>query len=253
MYNYKIILAYDGTRYRGWQKQKNTDATIQGKLEAVLERAMGYPVEVIGSGRTDAGVHAKGQAANFYLKESFLEKELLELFLRYLPEDIAVLSVESVPERFHSRFSSLEKYYCYRIYTGRVPNVFERKYSYALFLDERSSKNPLNMEAMRKAAGYLKGTKDFTSFCGNKHLKKSAVRSMYEVHVEKTKDEIRIHYRGDGFLQNMARIMTGTIIETGQGKRKPEEILEILEAKNRELAGYTAPPHGLTLMGVKFE
>lgn len=243
MKNYKIVVAYDGTRYKGWQSQKSTDATIEGKIEGVLEKATGHPVDVIGSGRTDAGVHAKAQVANFHIEETFLEEEILSLLNRYLPEDIAVLSVEEVPERFHSRFSATEKIYQYRIHTGKIPEVFERKYVY-------THAQPLCVDAMRQAAKYLIGTYDFTSFCGNKHMKKSAVRSVYEIRFDVTEEEIKITYRGNGFLQNMIRIMTGTLIEVGQGKRKPEEMPAILEAKNREEAGYTAPPQGLILLEV---
>lgn len=246
MKNYKIVVAYDGTRYKGWQSQKNTDATIEGKIEAVLEKAVGHPVDVIGSGRTDAGVHAKGQVANFHLEENFSNEAMLELLNRYLPEDIAVLSVEEVPERFHSRLSALEKIYQYRIHTGRIPEVFERKYVY-------THMDVLDVDAMQQAAKYMEGTHDFTSFCGNKHMKKSAVRSVYEIGFDVTEAEIKITYRGNGFLQNMIRIMTGTLIEVGQGKRRPEDVLEILEAKNREVAGYTVPPQGLSLLKVIYE
>lgn len=246
MKNYKIIVAYDGTRYKGWQSQKTTDATVEGKIEGVLEKAIGHPVDVIGSGRTDAGVHAKGQTANFHMEEKFSPEELLSILNRYLPEDIAVLSAEEVSERFHSRFSAVEKTYQYRIHTGSIPEVFERKYVY-------THTEPLMIEQMKKAAGYMVGTQDFTSFCGNRHMKKSAVRSVYEIRFEVTEQEIRIIYRGSGFLQNMIRIMTGTLIEVGQGKRTPEEIPAVLAAKNREAAGYTAPPQGLMLMEVKYE
>lgn len=246
MKNYKIIVAYDGTRYKGWQSQKTTDATVEGKIEGVLEKAIGHPVDVIGSGRTDAGVHAKGQTANFHMEEKFSPEELLSILNRYLPEDIAVLSAEEVPERFHSRFSAVEKTYQYRIHTGSIPEVFERKYVY-------THTEPLMIEQMKKAAEYMVGTQDFTSFCGNRHMKKSAVRSVYEIRFEVTEQEIRIIYRGSGFLQNMIRIMTGTLIEVGQGKRTPEEIPAVLAAKNREAAGYTAPPQGLMLMEVKYE
>lgn len=248
MYNYKITVAYDGTRYKGWQAQKSTDATIQAKLESILRRRFGYSVDIIGSGRTDAGVHAKGQVANFHLRDAYGEEELFELFRAYLPEDIAVCSVEEVEERFHSRFLASEKTYQYRIHTGRVPEVFERKYVFSLNHTEQ-----LYLENMKKASEYLVGTKDFTSFCGNSHMKKSAVRSVYEIRFEKLCGELRIIYRGNGFLQNMVRIMTGTLIEVGQGKKRADDIPEILTAKNRECAGFTAPPQGLMLMEVVYK
>ena len=232
MSNYKIVISYDGTRYKGWQSQKSTDATIQGKLQDILKKTAGYPVEVIGSGRTDAGVHAKGQAANFHLKEQADERKLLETLNHYLPEDIAVLSLEEVEERFHSRFQAKEKTYMYRFYTYT---------------------EPLHLENMRKAAAYMTGTMDFTSFCANKHMKKSAVRSVYAIDFQVTEKEIDIIYRGNGFLQNMVRIMTGTLLEVGMGKKKPEDIPMILAAKNREAAGFTAPAQGLVLLEVKYD
>ncbi|MBO5372057.1 MAG: tRNA pseudouridine(38-40) synthase TruA [Lachnospiraceae bacterium] len=245
MKNFKMLIAYDGTRYKGWQNQKSTDATIQGKIESVLGKAAGHPIDVIGSGRTDAGVHAKGQVANFYIEDTFTAETLLEYLNTYLPEDIAVLSVEEVEERFHSRYHAVEKTYQYRIHTGKIPNVFERKYLYTY------TEN-LQIDKMKKAALNMIGTMDFTSFCGNKKMKKSAVRSVYEITIEKKEQELIITYRGNGFLQNMVRIMTGTLLEVGQGKKKPEDIADILAAKNREKAGYTVPPQGLTLLEVKY-
>ena len=235
MANYKMILQYDGTCYRGWQVLP-ADLTIQGKLQDVLSKMAGYQVEVTGSGRTDAGVHAKGQTANFHLKEEWDADKILAYLNQYLPEDIAVCEVKSVDERFHSRYQAVEKTYLYRVHTGKIPEVFERRYVY-------DYTEPLDVNRMRKAAGYLCGTHDFKSFCGNKKMKKSTVRTIFQ---------IRIYYTGNGFLQNMVRILTGTLIEIGDGRRNPEDVLEILEAKNRERAGYTAPACGLTLLEVTY-
>ncbi|MBO5302744.1 MAG: tRNA pseudouridine(38-40) synthase TruA [Lachnospiraceae bacterium] len=245
MKNFKIKVAYDGSRYKGWQVQKSTKDTIQGKIESVLEKLACHPVDVIGSGRTDAGVHAKGQIANFHMEDNFSSEYLLTYLNEYLPEDIAVLSVEEAEERFHSRYHAVEKTYQYRIHTAKIPNVFERRYLYTFT-------EPLQIDKMRQAAEYLTGTKDFTSFCGNKHMKKSAVRSVYKITIEEKEEEIRITYSGNGFLQNMIRIMTGTLLEVGCGRKDPEDIEEILSAKNREKAGYTAPAQGLTLLEVKY-
>ena len=245
MQNYKLTIQYDGTRYKGWQTQNTTDQTIQGKIESVLSTLAGHPVELTGSGRTDAGVHAKGQVANFHIEEHFSGQEILEYLNRYLPEDIAVVSISPVDDRFHSRYHAVEKTYLYRIHTSRIPNVFERKYIYPY-------ETPLDVEKMRNAASFLVGTHDFTSFCGNKKMKKSAVRTIYEIRIEEAEQEIDIYYRGNGFLQNMVRILTGTLIEVGDGRRKPEELPGILEAKNREKAGYTAPANGLILMEVRY-
>lgn len=246
MFNYKIVIQYDGTRYKGWQTQNSTENTIQGKIESVLSSMAGYPVEVIGSGRTDAGVHAVGQTANFLLKEAQHTEHILDFLNHYLPEDIAVLSVEEADEKFHSRYHAKEKTYLYRIHTGKIPEVFARKYVY-------SYDKPLAAERMRQALVYLIGTHDFRSFCGNKKMKKSTIRTIYEIRIEECNSEIRIYYTGDGFLQNMVRILTGTLIEIGDGRRKPEEMQQILAAENREAAGYTAPACGLTLMQVKYE
>ena len=159
MANYKMILQYDGTRYRGWQVLP-AELTIQGKLQDVLSKMAGYQVEVTGSGRTDAGVHAKGQTANFHLREEWDEDKILFYLNQYLPEDIAVCEVKRVDERFHSRYQAVEKTYLYRIHTGKIPEVFERRYVY-------DYTEPLDVNRMRKAAEYLCGTHDFKSFCGN--------------------------------------------------------------------------------------
>ena len=170
MANYKMILQYDGTRYRGWQVLP-AELTIQGKLQDVLSKMAGYQVEVTGSGRTDAGVHAKGQTANFHLREEWDEDKILFYLNQYLPEDIAVCEVKRVDERFHSRYQAVEKTYLYRIHTGKIPEVFERRYVY-------DYTEPLDVNRMRKAAEYLCGTHDFKSFCGNKKMKKSTVRTI---------------------------------------------------------------------------
>ncbi len=245
MTNYKITVQYDGTRYKGWQVQKNTDMTIQGKIQNVLETFAGHPVEVIGSGRTDAGVHAKGQVANFHLGGQYTKEAILENLNRYLPEDIAVMDIEEVDERFHSRYHAVEKTYQYRIHTGNIPNVFERKYMY-------DYKEPLNVERMREAADHLCGTHDYTSFCGNSKFKKSAVRTVNSITVEQINDEILLTFSGNGFLQNMVRILTGTLIEVGNGTKNPGYMPAILEARDRAKAGYTAPPQGLILAEVTY-
>lgn len=246
MKNYKLTIQYDGTRYKGWQGQNSTDLTIQGKIEDVLSQMAGHPVEITGSGRTDAGVHALGQVANVHLEENWNGEEIRDYLNRYLPEDIAVTEIEEAEERFHSRYHALSKIYLYRIHTGKIPNVFERKYMYAY-------RNPLDVNRMRQAAEYLVGSHDFKAFCGNKKMKKSTVRTIYEIRIEETENEIRIFYTGNGFLQNMVRILTGTLIEVGDGRREPEEMAVILEGGNREAAGYTAPACGLTLCKVTYE
>lgn len=246
MKNYKITIQYDGTRYKGWQVQKSTDMTIQGKLQDVLSAMTGQEVEVIGSGRTDAGVHAFGQVANFHIPDGYIETEILDYLNHYLPMDIAVVDIEEVDERFHARYHAVSKTYMYRIHTSNIHKVFERKYMYTYT-------EPLDIDKMREAARYMIGTHDFMAFCGNKKMKKSTVRTVTDITIEEKKNEIHITFTGDGFLQNMIRIMTGTLIEVGNGTKQPEDIIKILESKNRENAGYTVPAEGLILQHVKYE
>lgn len=203
-------------------------------------------MDVIGSGRTDAGVHAIGQVANFHLKQPRNTGELLDGLNRYLPEDIAVSSLTEVDERFHSRYQAVCKTYRYRIHTGAVPDVFARRYVY----DYRI---PLDVERMREAAGLLLGEHDFKSFCGNTRMKKSTVRTLYEIRVEEHESEIDLFFTGNGFLQNMVRILTGTLIEVGDGRREPGSMTDVLARRDRQAAGYTAPALGLALLSVEYE
>lgn len=243
--NYRLLLQYDGTKLNGWQKQGNTDNTIQGKLEAILQRMYGEDVEVHGSGRTDAGVHALGQVANFHAPEQFSVSEIQTTLNAYLSKDIRVLLVEEAEERFHARLTAREKTYEYRIDNGRVANVFSRKYT-------MREEEPLDLEAMRRAAEYLPGTHDFKSFCANKKIKKSTVRTITSVVIEEKEGIVFLRYTGNGFLYNMVRILTGTLIEIGRGKRAPEEMETILKALDRGAAGFTAPAQGLFLVSVKY-
>ena len=246
MRTYKLTIAYDGTNYQGWQRQSDTDRTIQGILEETLENCTGYQAQIDGSGRTDAGVHAIGQVANFHLDEHFSAEEIFEDLNRHLPEDIAVTKIKEVDERFHSRYQAVEKTYRYRIRTSPVPNVFERKFLYQYG-------QTLDVDKMKKAAQALVGTHDFASFCGNRHMKKSTVRTIFSIDLVERDGEIEILYCGNGFLQNMVRILTGTLIEVGRGERAPESMPALLKAKERKQAGYTAPPQGLRLEKVTYE
>lgn len=243
--NYRLDIEYDGSRYEGWQRQNRTNNTIQGKIEEVLSKMCEKPIEIDGAGRTDAGVHAKGQVANVHLETEKDCNEICDYLNHYLPEDIAVKCVSEVEPRFHSRLLAKEKIYQYRILTGGQKNVFERKYVYPLH-------ETLDIEAMKKAAEKLTGTHDFKSFCSNKKMKKSTVRTIYEIKIEEHYGEIRITYRGNGFLYNMVRILTGTLIEVGRGEKKAEEMEKILQEQNRSLAGFTVPARGLTLLEVKY-
>lgn len=243
MANYRIILQYEGTRYNGWQRQDSTENTIQGKLERLLTKMCGEPVEIQGSGRTDAGVHAYGQVANFHCKVKLSCGEIMDYMNTYLPDDIGVIRAEEVPERFHSRLNAKGKRYCYRVLTGKIPAVFDRRYIY-------EHPGALDVEAMKKAAALLLGTHDFKSFTSAKKGKKSTVRTIESLDIEQIGREIRFTYQGDGFLYHMVRILTGTLLEVGEGKRGWQEITDILEAENRERAGFLAPAKGLALLEV---
>ena len=244
MRNFKLTLCYDGSRYRGWQKQSSTDNTIQGKLEALLSRLLEQPVELSGSGRTDAGVHARAQVCSFGADTDMDCKALLALIRRFLPEDIGALALEEAPQRFHARLSCREKTYVYRIWNSDEPNVFARNYLYTLT-------EPLDTPAMEQAAAGLLGRHDFSSFCGMK-MKKSAVRELREVKLERLGGELRLSLTGDGFLYNMVRIIVGTLIQVGRGERRPEDMEAVLKARNRAAAGFTAPAKGLILWEVRY-
>lgn len=243
--NFKLTIQYDGTRYDGWQRQGNTDNTLQGRLEGVLSRMVGKPVEIQGAGRTDAGVHARGQVASVHLPEGYTPQEVQNYLNRYLPEDVAVVDVVEVGERFHARLSATGKEYRYHIRMGNVPDVFARKYQYRV-------EEPLDLAAMERAAGYLTGKHDFRSFCGNRRFKKSTVREVFHIGVEVCGSDLTLVYRGDGFLYNMVRILTGTLLEVGLGQRTPESMVDILEARERTAAGKTAPAQGLVLQEVYY-
>lgn len=255
MRNFKMILQYEGTRYQGWQKQESTDNTIQGKLEALLSKMVGNKVEVHGSGRTDAGVHALGQVANFHADTDKTIAEILDYMNFYLPEDIAVIELSEVSDRFHSRLNAKGKTYCYRVINSRLPHVFDRRYAH-------TEEEELDVEAMKRAAEYLIGTHDFKAFTSSKRSKKSTVRTIESIQIERVTstsfsmtgeaDEIRFLYSGNGFLYHMVRILTGTLLEVGKHKRKPEDVAGILKSGSRENAGELAPAKGLTLMEVRY-
>ena len=240
MKNYALTLCYDGSRYSGWQKQGNTANTIQGKIEKILADILKQEIEVAGSGRTDAGVHAREQVCSFKADCSLSCDELLGLIRAALPEDIGAVSLKEAAPRFHARLNCREKTYCYRIWLGEEPNVFERKYTFK-FTDK------LNFDKMKEASLLLLGEHDFTSFCSNKHMKKSAVRNLKSIDFVREGNELRLFLTGDGFLYNMVRIIVGTLLQVGTGKIEVSAMPEILAAKDRNAAGPTAPAQGLFL------
>ena len=243
--NYKLVICYDGSRYYGWEHQPDRD-TIQGKLESVLTRMCdGTFVDVIGAGRTDAGVHAKGMVANAIMDTDLSETEIRDYMNRYLPEDIAVRDVKVAAERFHARYKAVGKTYRYTCFYGPVKPVFNRRYVTMLdFVPD--------VKKMQAAAAYLEGKHDYASFCGNPRMKKSTVRVVDSIRIEAKSGYLYMTFHGTGFLQNMVRILVGTLLQVGKGEKSPEEMTDILEGCNRQLAGPTAPPFGLCLEKVDY-
>lgn len=245
MRNFMLTLSYDGSRYHGWQRQGNTENTIQQRLESTLSRVLSQPVEISGSGRTDAGAHAKMQVASFKADTALTADEILAGLRALMPEDIAAHSLTDAPPRFHARLSCTGKTYVYRVQNSPVPNVFERKYMYRI--DEE-----LDLEKMRSAAKLLLGEHDFSAFCSNKRMKKSAVRRVDEIRIDALGSELRFTVSGNGFLYNMVRIIVGSLLEVGAQRMTQEALAAALKSKKRENAGPTAPACGLCLYEVRY-
>lgn len=244
MRNLRLDICYNGTRYRGWQRLTGVDNTLQGKLETALSRILDEPVEVSGSGRTDAGVHAQGQVANFHCESDMPAGEILMQLRRYLPEDIGIYSCKDVSPRFHARLSAKEKTYRYRIWNSDAPCVFERRF--VAVMPEQ-----LDLAAMKSAAKHFLGEHDFSAFCGNPRFKKSTVRFIRALDIDRVGEEVRITVRGNGFLHHQVRIMVGTLVEVGRGQRSADSIPLLFGGKRSE-AGFLAPAQGLCLMGVEY-
>lgn len=245
MTNYGIKLQYDGTRYSGWQKQGNTDNTIQGKLEAVLSKMTETKIEVHGSGRTDAGVHAMAQVANFKCDTTNSMDEIMKYLNEYLPLDIRVTSIWEAAPRFHARLNASKKHYRYILDTNENQDVFTRKLVTHMPGD-------YDLDAMEEAAKILCGEHDFKSFCENKHMKKPTKRTIYDINITEKDGVLTFDFTGNGFLYHMVRVLTGTLIEVGLHKKRPTDVEHILIAKSRPAAGFTAPPQGLYLVDVEY-
>lgn len=244
MRNFKTTVQYDGTKYNGWQRQGNTKNTIQERFENVLLKMCGKKVEIFASGRTDAGVHADEQTANFKCDTLMDEVEIFDYVNRYLPEDIRVTSLEEVDERFHSRLNAVSKTYEYTIATEK-PDVFIRKYVY--FADKKP-----NVEKMRKAAKIIEGKHDFKGFSSVGRIKKSTTRTVNFIEIEEENNLIKIRINGNGFLYNMVRIICGTLYDIGIGELDENVIDEIFKEKIRQKAGGTLPASGLRLVKVYY-
>ncbi|MFP4372618.1 MAG: tRNA pseudouridine(38-40) synthase TruA [Halanaerobium sp.] len=245
--NYKIIVEYDGSNYSGWQIQKNTRQTIQQKLEDALTKINKSRVQVTGAGRTDAGVHAAGQSANFFLDVDIPLHKIPIALNTELPADIICKKAEKVDQDFHARYDARGKKYRYRILNSNFNSVFVRNFVYNVY-------KKLDLEIMQKAAEYFEGCHDFAAFCAAGSSVDSTVREIHSLDIYAAdNNEIWMDVIGNGFLYNMIRILAGTLIETGLGKRTLSELDYILQSCDRNNAGFTAPAQGLTLIEVFYD
>ena len=245
MRNIKLTIEYDGKDYNGWQKQPNK-LNIQGTIERAIKEITGEDVDLIASGRTDAGVHAFGQVANFKTKSNIPIDKIAIAINSKLKKSIVIKSAEEVDNRFHSRLNCKQKTYRYIINNSEFPSAIYRNL-------ECHIPYKLDIEKMKEAAKYFEGEHDFKAFKASGTSSKSSVRKIYKAEVYKNDNKIYIELTGNGFLYNMVRIIAGTLVEVGTGKIKPEEIPDIIRNKKRENAGKTLPPQGLFLLEVKYE
>lgn len=242
----RLTVAYDGTAYSGWQLQPN-GVTIEEILNRTLSELLKEPVFVIGASRTDSGVHALGNVAVFDTESRIPGDKICFALNQRLPEDIRILDSEEVPADWHPRKQNCVKTYEYKILNCRIEVPTRRLYAHFCYF-------PLDLEKMRKAAAYLIGEHDFASFCSARHQAEETVRTLYEISLDRGADDIiTIRLRGNGFLYNMVRIIAGTLMKVGMGIYPPEHVKEILEARDRQKAGQTAPAKGLTLIGIEYE
>jgi tRNA pseudouridine38-40 synthase len=245
MRNLKLTLVYEGTQYRGWQSQGGRGPNIQEILEDKIEKITRIRTKIIGAGRTDAGVHARGQVANFHTEHTIDTTSLLRALNSIPPYDIIVSETEEVPDDFHARYSALEKRYRYRILNRQTPNPFDSRFSWHV-------RGVLDMEKMQGAAALFVGEKDFASFKGAKCGAKTTRRNLKQLKITRDQNIITFDLIGSGFLRHMVRNIVGTLVEAGRGKTSVEEIQNIFAARDRRQAGPTAPAHGLFLMSVAY-
>lgn len=241
----RLIVAYDGTNYHGWQIQKNA-ITVEEILQQALCDLLQEPIELVGASRTDAGVHARGNVAVFDTHTRIPAEKIAIAVNQRLPEDIRVMQSEEVEQQFHPRYAESEKTYEYHISNVPIQLPTRRLYSYFVYL-------PLDVEKMQEAAKLFVGEHDFAGFCSAKSQVQTTVRTIYDCQVEKEGDEICIRVRGNGFLYNMVRIIAGTLVEVGLGRRKLSTVSQAIEKADRSLAGPTAPPEGLTLIKIEYQ
>lgn len=246
MRNIKMTIEYDGKRYQGWQRLGDSDKTIQGKIENIIKQMTGEKIEIVGSGRTDAGTHARGQVANFKTESTMILADMIEFMNAYLPQDIVINHMEEVPERFHARYHCEGKQYSYYIWNDIIPSAFQRQYSF-------HQGQALDIEKMKQACEKFEGTHDFLGFSALKKSKKSTVKTIDSLTMEQDGSMLHFTFKGDGFLHKMVRIIMGTILEIGQGSMQLSDIDEIFEKKVREQAGITVPSQGLFLDEVYYK
>ena len=239
-----LEVAYDGTNYCGWQIQPN-GITIEEVLNKKLSKLTGEEIRVIGASRTDSGVHARGNVAVFDTDTTIPPDRLAYALNRRMPEDIVIVKSEEVPADWHPRYCDTVKTYEYHILNTRVPDPIRRRTTYFVSYS-------LDLENMRRAAGYLLGEHDFASFCNVRTNAEDTVRTVYDLDILENGEELTIRIRGNGFLYNMVRIIVGTLLRVGRGFYTPEQVKDILEARDRQAAGVTAPPHGLILVGIEY-
>lgn len=245
MRNIKLLIEYDGTDFFGWQKQP-WGRTVQGVLEEAITRILGHQIRLVGSSRTDRGVHALGQVANFKTTSPLPLETMLRAFNAVLPEDVAVKAVEEAPHDFHARFSAKSKVYEYRVLLRPIRSPLERRYSWHV-------PESLDIDAMAECCQRLIGRLDFSSFRISGSKTKTTVREMYRAEIVlRSPHHLLFVFEANGFLKGMVRSIVGTLVEVGRGKISPEQFVRILEARDRRAAGITAPPQGLFLVEVKY-
>lgn len=244
MRNIQLIIEYDGSNYCGWQRQDNS-VSIQQKIEEAILNITGEKINLIGAGRTDAGVHAYAQSANFNTDSKIPIEKFPFALNSALPEDIAVIIALERNEDFHSRFCAKEKTYIYKIYNRRIYSPFYAKYTYHCPVD-------VNLEKMIQASKQIIGKHDFTSFMAAGGQVKSTLREVYDIDIKKEDDVITISVRGNGFLYNMVRIISGTLLYAGIGKIDPAKVENIINSKDRKQAGITLPACGLYLKEIVY-
>lgn len=240
--NVRLIVEYDGTHFHGWQIQPD-QRTVQGEIQDRLSKLFGGPIPIIASGRTDTGVHAVGQVVNFHATREITDERLYQALNGMLPQDIAVKKIDTVPDDFHARFDAIRRSYFYRISYTKSP--IGRFYTWYM-------KRNLDLETLNRAAQYLLGRHDFTSFCVAAHEKENRVCEIYQSEWQQEENGLVYYITGNRFLRTMVRSIVGTIVEMGRGVRPPEAMPEILEAQDRQRAGESAPSCGLFLNKVVY-